>query len=72
MIRETIGWLEHEGDTYIRVVWERMLDPLVESNSKDTGLVILKSAILEFKTISCSAALERSERSAIYRDSRDH
>jgi len=51
--REAIGWLDYEGQDYIRIVWERfaMPDPPNEARPRATGLVILKKAILEMRRI---------------------
>ena len=51
--RETIGWLDHESSDYIRVVWERMVDNAEDPKIRQraTGLVILKSDILEIRNL---------------------
>lgn len=51
--RETVGWLDYEDQTWIRIVWERfaMPDPPNESKPKATGLVILKKTILEMRRV---------------------
>jgi hypothetical protein len=51
--REAIGWLDHEDNDCIRLVWERFAvpDPHGEAKQKETGLVILKSAILEIRRL---------------------
>lgn len=48
-IRETIGWLEGENDNSIQVVWERSAGANTPEKAKQkaTGLVIMKSSILE-------------------------
>jgi hypothetical protein len=47
-VREAVGWLDHEDDGFIRLVWERFAEPTPSGELKQraTGLVILKSAIL--------------------------
>lgn len=51
--REAIGWLDHENNESIRLVWERFAEPNPQGDSeqKATGLVILKSAILELRRV---------------------
>jgi len=49
-IRETIGWLEHDDDHCIRLVWERFAEAGQSgTKQKVTGLVILKSCIQELR-----------------------
>jgi hypothetical protein len=47
-VREAVGWLDHEDDGFIRLVWERLAEPMPSGELKQrvTGVVILKSAIL--------------------------
>ena len=51
--RECIGWLDFEGEDYVRIVWERfsMPDPPNEAKPRATGLVILKKALMEIRRI---------------------
>ena len=50
--RETVGWLDYEDDQSLRLVWERFAMPSPnESQTKSTGLVILKTAILERRVV---------------------
>jgi hypothetical protein len=51
--REAVGWLDYEDTDCIRLVWERLAvpDPHGETRQKATGLVILKSAILEIRRL---------------------
>lgn len=51
--REAVGWLDHEGDDCIRVIFERFAepDPQGEARQRATGLVILKSNIIELKRV---------------------
>lgn len=51
--REAIGWLDHEDDDCIRLVWERFAEPTPNGKTKQraSGLVILKSAISELRRI---------------------
>jgi len=51
--RETVGWLDYEDEESVRIVWERfaMPDPPNEAKPRATGLVIMKSAILEMRRI---------------------
>lgn len=55
-MQETVGWLDHEDDDCIRLVWERFAKPTLreEVKQKATGLVILKSAILEMQRVNGS------------------
>lgn len=46
--RETIGWLAGENERAIQVVWERQIGGGA-TRQKATGLVILKSDIIERK-----------------------
>ena len=52
-VRETIGWLVYEGDEYVTISWDRDAGPptLKGGDSKATGLVILRSDILEMKKV---------------------
>lgn len=52
-IREALGWLDYEDDHCIRLVWERYAEPAIREESKPraTGLIILKSAILEMRKL---------------------
>jgi len=52
-IRETIGWLDYEDEESIRIVWERLTEPVPSENSRTrcTGLAILKKAIIECRRI---------------------
>ena len=52
-IRETIGWLEGENDNSIQVVWERSAGANTPEKAKQkaTGLVIMKSSILEMRKL---------------------
>lgn len=47
-VRETVGWLDYSCDDYIRLVWERSAGP-EPKEKKATGLVILKSCIMEIR-----------------------
>ncbi len=52
-MRETVGWLDFENNDYLRILWERfaMPNPPSETKLRATGLVILKTAILEMRRI---------------------
>jgi hypothetical protein len=59
-IRETVGWLAEENENHIRIEWERFSDEygrtehrveLQNVKQRATGLVILKSCILERRRI---------------------
>jgi hypothetical protein len=50
-VRETVGWLVHEASDYIIVAWDRDADSptLKGGDPKASGLVLLRSDILEFR-----------------------
>jgi len=52
-VRETVGWLDYEDETCVRIVWERFSEPNPPGNARtrSTGLAILKKAVLETKRI---------------------
>ena len=52
-VREAIGWLVYECDQYITLTWDRDAEPptLHGGDAKASGLVLLKSDILEMKKI---------------------
>jgi hypothetical protein len=52
-IREAVGWLIQECEDYIIICWDRDADPptLKGGDPKASGLVILRSAILDAKRI---------------------
>ena len=50
--RETIGWLTHENDQLICLENDRTIDKLPYSNGSGSGLVLLKSCILEIRASS--------------------
>jgi len=49
-IRETLGWLMHETNEALFLIHDRSVRPIV-NEVRETGLIILKSDILEIKTI---------------------
>jgi hypothetical protein len=50
--RETIGWLAHENDELICLENDRTIDELPYSSGSGSGLVLLKSCILEIRASS--------------------
>jgi hypothetical protein len=52
-IREALGWLTFENDEYIIIQYDRDagLPTLKGGDSKASGLVLLKSAILEIRRL---------------------
>jgi len=52
-IRECVGWIVKENCEAIWVLWDRSVKPLPHERTKSTesGLVILKSEILEMKNL---------------------
>jgi len=51
--KETVGWLDHEEEGHIRLVWERyMAPPSMRSGSpRGTGLIILRADVLEMRRL---------------------
>jgi hypothetical protein len=52
-VREAVGWLVYNCDQYITLTWDRDSEPptLHGGDPKASGLVLLKSDILEMKKI---------------------
>lgn len=51
-VREAVGWLDYEDQECIRLVWERFAEPSQgDARERSTGLVILKSCILELREV---------------------
>jgi hypothetical protein len=52
-VRETIGWLVYECEQYITLTWDKDAGPptLKGGDPKATGLVLLRSDIVEFKRL---------------------
>ena len=48
IIRETIGWLIHQNENFLVIIWDK--SPILEN--KTSGLVVLRSTILELKELS--------------------
>jgi hypothetical protein len=55
-IREAVGWLVYDCELYIIVVWDRDAQPptLTGGDPKASGLVLLKSDILELQLLTVS------------------
>ena len=51
--RETVGWLDHQDDEFVRIVWERFLEPNPPENARlrSTGLSISRNDIMEMKRV---------------------
>src|SRR5271169_5332905 len=49
IVGEAIGWLDSEGSDFVRLVWERYAEPVIDEQSRTrvTGLVIRKCDIVE-------------------------
>ena len=62
-VREAVGWLIYECSDYLTLAWDRDADPptLKGGDPKASGLVLLKSGILELKRLVCSTSKETSE-----------
>ena len=52
-IRETVGWLIKENGSAVWILWDRSVKPLPHKRvpTSESGLVILKSDILEMRKI---------------------
>jgi len=52
-IRETVGWVVKEDGTALWILWDKSVDPLPHERTQpaESGLVILKTEILEIKRI---------------------
>jgi hypothetical protein len=52
-VREAVGWLVYECDQYVTLTWDHDAEPptLHGGDSKASGLVLLKSDILELKRV---------------------
>jgi len=52
-LRETVGWLLHECNDYVIISWDREAGPptLKGGDAKASGLVLLRSDILELRTL---------------------
>ena len=52
-VRECVGWLDYQGEEYVRIVWERYSEPNLSENARlrSTGLAIPKSNILEMRRL---------------------
>ena len=51
IIRETVGWLVYEDENYVIVVWDRPALKGFAAKPRESGLLILKSDIIEVETI---------------------
>jgi hypothetical protein len=51
--REAVGWLVYECEQYITLTWDRDAEPptLKGGDPKASGLVLLKSDVLEMKKL---------------------
>jgi hypothetical protein len=52
-IREAVGWLVYECEQYVTLTWDRDAEPptLKRGDPKASGLVVLKTNILELKKL---------------------
>jgi len=52
-VRDAIGWLVYECEQYVTIIWDRDAEPptLNKGDPKASGLVLLKTDILESKKI---------------------
>lgn len=52
MLREAVGWLSFENTEFVRVAFERFAVPESEgAHQRETGIAVLKSAIIELRSI---------------------
>lgn len=49
--RETVGWLTHENKERICVEHDRTIESLQHASGRGSGLVLLKSCILEIRAL---------------------
>jgi hypothetical protein len=53
VVRETVGWLMHEDDEAVWIVWDRNVAASKhEKNTPYSSLIIVKSCILEMRRLS--------------------
>lgn len=52
-LRETVGWLHRETTDAVWLLWERSVEPLPHERSpaEESGLVLLKSSIVEMRRL---------------------
>ena len=52
-VRESVGWLVYECDRYVTICWDRDAGPptLHGGDPKASGLVVLKSCVLDLKRL---------------------
>ena len=62
-IREAVGWLVYECDDYVTIAWDRDAGPptLRGGDPKASGMLLLKSDILEFKNLNAEQNIVRPE-----------
>ncbi|MCJ7635630.1 hypothetical protein MUP77_24970 [Candidatus Bathyarchaeota archaeon] len=53
LVRESVGWLDYQDGEYLRLVWERYAEPMLNADSKikSTGLAIRKADVIGLKRI---------------------
>jgi len=64
-IRQAVGWLNYQCDDFIILSWDKDAEPptLKGGDPKASGLVLLKTAILELKNLQAyPAPLQKSSR----------
>ena len=62
-VREAVGWLVYECEQYVTLTWDHDAEPptLKGGDPKDSGLVLLKSDICEFKKLEiCAKPLQNN------------
>lgn len=50
-IREAVGWLVRQTGDYLVICWDRDAEPTLKGDPKASGLVLLRSDILELKQL---------------------
>ena len=62
-VREAVGWLVYECEQYVTLTWDRDAEPptLKGGDPKASGLVVLKTNILELKKLEvCALPLQKN------------
>jgi hypothetical protein len=68
--REAVGWLVYDCDLYVILTWDRDAQPptLKGGDPKASGLVLLKSDILEFQKLKVCPLLQKSSNWSLNRE----
>jgi hypothetical protein len=62
-IREAVGWLVYECSDYLTLMWDRDAEPptLRGGDPKASGLVLLKSDVLELKKMDLPSMMKKTD-----------